>query len=124
MDSKSKRNILPLNERLQTKLNQDLHGDRSKGGSSAAAHHRRPKTGFMSALMKEFRGSLEDQFQKFCFQTYQEHDLSAPEDFALLTQTELLVLMGDSYNPKNFDFDDEKVQKLDLTYYDFKLLID
>ena len=32
-----------------------------------------------------------------------------PEDFASLNQTELLTLLGDSYNPKDFDFDEEKV---------------
>ena len=31
------------------------------------------------------------------------------EDFASLNQTELLTLLGDSYNPKDFDFDEEKV---------------
>lgn len=61
------------------------------------------------ALMKEYRGMLEEHFQKFCNQTYQDYELAAPEDFALLNQTELLVLLGDNYNHKNFDFDDEKV---------------
>jgi len=31
------------------------------------------------------------------------------EEFASLTQTELLVLLGDSYNPKDFDFEEDKV---------------
>ena len=55
------------------------------------------------------RNLLEETFQKFCELQAQDHNLSTPEEFAVLNQTELLVLLGDSYNPKDFDFDDEKV---------------
>lgn len=57
------------------------------------------------------RNLLEETFQKFCELQAQDHNLSTPEEFAVLNQTELLVLLGDSYNPKDFDFDDEKVLK-------------
>ena len=39
-----------------------------------------------------------------------------PEDFASLNQTELLTLLGDSYNPKDFDFEEEKVKDYFLYY--------
>jgi hypothetical protein len=51
---------------------------------------------------------LEDFFQKFCEHLATENNLSSPESFALLNPTELLVLLGDNYNPKDFDFDEEK----------------
>lgn len=63
----------------------------------------------MTTLMKEYRGQLEENFQKFCSQQYTEFDQNSPEDFANLSETQLLMLLGDSYNPKNFDFDDDKV---------------
>lgn len=86
-----------------------MHGERKLGGAAAIRDHRRPRSGFMTTLMKEFRTGLEEHYQKFCTQLYQEHDLGSPEEFAILSDTQLLMLLGDSYNPKNFDFDDEKV---------------
>jgi hypothetical protein len=69
----------------------------------------RPRTPFMSAFCNEYRSIFENEFQKFCEQQYLENGLESIEEFANLTQTELLVLLGDTYNPKDFDFDEEKV---------------
>ena len=114
MDPNSKKNLLPLNERLQTRLQFDMHGDpRDRAAVKAAAlvptKDRRPRSGFMTTLMKEYRHNLEEHYQKFCNQQFQDHDLTSPEEFAILSETQLLMLLGDSYNPKNFDFEDEKV---------------
>jgi hypothetical protein len=70
----------------------------------------RPRTPFLKELSKEFRPQLEDEFLKFCEQKRSEHQMESPEDFANLTQTELLVLLGDSYNAKSFEFEEEKVK--------------
>jgi len=59
-------------------------------------------------LQKEYRSHLEDYFEKFCELHAAEHVMTM-EEFASLTQTELLVLLGDSYNPKDFDFEEDKV---------------
>ena len=86
---------------MQQKLTSDLE-QRNVVGS-------RPRSPFISTLVKEYRPILEEHFQKFCESQSNEHGMSSPEDFALLNQTELLVLLGDSYNPKDFDFEEEKV---------------
>ena len=85
---------------MQQKLNADYHAD---------SRAPRPRSGFINAYTKEVRNLLEEAFQKFCELQAQDHNLATPEEFAILNQTELLVLLGDSYNPKDFDFDDEKV---------------
>ena len=100
LDANSKRNILPLNEKLQAKLQADLHSE-LRGNS-------RPRTPFMLAANREFRPLLEEEYQKFCEIQAKELGLSSPEDFAALSQAELLVLLGDTYNAKDFDFDEEK----------------
>ncbi len=100
LDPNSKKNILPLNEKLQSKLQVDLHSD-NRGNA-------RPRTPFMLAANREFRPLLEEEYQKFCEIQAKELGMSSPEDFATLSQAELLVLLGDTYNAKDFDFDDEK----------------
>lgn len=70
---------------------------------------------------------FEEEFVRFCEAKQKEHELESPEDFANLTQTELLILLGDTYNAKNFDFDDEKVIKRSSIFWvifvvDFKSL--
>lgn len=102
MEATSKRNILPLNEKLQAKLQADLHADQRGTG--------RPRTPFMMAATREFRPILEEEYQKFCELQAKELGMQSPEDFAALSQAELLVLLGDSYNPKDFDFDEEKTE--------------
>lgn len=99
LDSSSKKNILPLSDRLKQKLNTESPSD-IKG-------FMRPKTPFMLAMIREFRGGLEEMFQKFCEKYATEFNLSNSEEFALLSQSELLTILGDSYNPKDFDFDDK-----------------
>ena len=101
LQSNSKKNILPLSERLQTLLKSDMQ--------RADKNDSRPRSPFIGSLAKELRAALEDHFQKFCEQQAAEHMLAGAEQFASLSQTELLVLLGDSYNTKEFDFDDEKV---------------
>lgn len=100
LDANSKKNILPLNDRLQQKLNTDLQTEQ-RGGS-------RPRTPFMSSFIKEYRSLFEEHFQKFCEQQAQDHNMQNPEDFALLNQTELLVILGDTVNLNDLDFDEEK----------------
>ncbi len=87
-------------ERLQHRYTQDLHADHRDA---------RPRTPFVSALVKDLRSQLEEQYQRFCEQQAMEHELSTPEQFALMSQTELLVLLGDNYNTKDFEFEEEKV---------------
>ena len=103
MDGKSRKTILPLSDSMQQKLELDLKFD--------ARGNNRPRTPFCTQLVKEYQVKLEDFFQKFCEQQSIEYNLSSPESFALLNQTELLVLLGDNYNPKDFDFDEENVYK-------------
>ena len=96
----SKKKILPLSEKLQKKFESDM--------KTVNRGQPRPRTPFFKELVKEFRPMFEDEFVRFCEAKQREHELESPEDFANLTQTELLILLGDSYNAKNFDFDDEK----------------
>lgn len=100
LEKSSKRNILPLSDALQTRLAADIASDKRGNG--------RPRTPFFNSANKDIRPSLEDEFEKFCDMNAKELGLSSADDFAALTQSELLVLLGDSYNPKDFDFEDEK----------------
>ena len=70
----------------------------------------RPHTPFLQAFVKDYRAFFENQFQRLSEIQASEHNMPHPEDFASLNQTELLTLLGDSYNPKDFDFDEEKVK--------------
>lgn len=102
LDEKSKRNINQyLTEGLMQKLTADLEVD-ARGGNN------RPRTPFMSTFVKEFRNEMESYYQKFCEQQATENSMTA-ESFAMLNPTELLVLLGDGYNPKDYDFDEDKV---------------
>ena len=100
MESGSKKSVLPLEEKLQTRLQTDLHSD-TKGNT-------RPRSPFMQAAIKDFRAELENEFHKFCETQAKELGLQSADDFGNLSQSELLVLLGDTYNPKDFDFDEEK----------------
>jgi len=80
LTNNSKKKILPLSEKLQTKLNADMKIKDSRG-------HIRPRTPFCKELVKDFRPSLEDEFVSFCNAKRREHELESPEDFAALTQT-------------------------------------
>ncbi len=102
LDSNSKRNILPyLPQIAKDKLESDMQVD--PRGSN------RPRTPFFNSLVKEYRGELEDYFQKFCEQQAAEQNLDSAEAFATMSQAELLVSLGDGYNPKDYEFDEEKV---------------
>jgi hypothetical protein len=102
LDSNSKKKITPfLSDNLQQKLETDLQS--TQRGLS------RPRTPFMSAFCNEYRSIFEDEFQKFCEEQYLQSNLESIEEFANMTQTELLVLLGNTYNPKDFDFDEDKV---------------
>jgi hypothetical protein len=59
-------------------------------------------------VLKEFRPELEEQFQIFCEVKAKEYEIKSAEDFAQLTQSELLVILGDTFNAKDFYMDDEK----------------
>ena len=98
LEPQSKKTIGPLSDRLQQKLANDLKSDHRDA---------RPRTPFVNGLIKELRNQLEEQYQAFCEQQAQDHSLQTPEQFALLSQTELLVLLGDNYNTKDFDFEEE-----------------
>ncbi|CAF0815000.1 unnamed protein product [Brachionus calyciflorus] len=100
LDPNSKKSLLPLSDRLKQKLKSETPSD-YRGLN-------RPKTPFMNGLIREFRNVLEESFQKFCEQYSVDYNVGSAEEFAMLTQSELLTLMGDSYNPKDFDFDEEK----------------
>ncbi len=115
LNANSKSKILPLNERLQKRLEADLQVDQ-RGQP-------RPRTPFLREFIKELKPQLEDEFQKFCELKCMEHQLESPEDFANLTQTELLVLLGDSFNTKSFDFDEEKVKKKQILFVNFNQII-
>lgn len=104
LDANSKKSLFPLNERLQHKLNADMQQP-----NGAPDRNARPKSGFMSTVMKEYKNQLEVEYHKFCQQLAFENNLNSAEEFAMLNQTQLLVLLGDNYNPKNFDFDEDKV---------------
>ena len=67
----------------------------------------RPRSPFLKELSKELRPELEDKYQKFCEQKSLENSLNSPEEFSMMTQTELMVVLGENFNPKNFDFDDQ-----------------
>jgi hypothetical protein len=97
LEPNSKRCILPLNERLQSKFN-----------SSEPRGKSRVSSPFVVALTKEFRPELEEQFQTFCEIKAKEYDIKSAEEFAQLTQSELLVILGDTFNAKDFYLDDEK----------------
>ncbi len=104
LEKNSKKSVLPISDRLQTRLNQDLQTSSSKDVRNAP----RPRSPFLRELIKEFRPDLEDKYQKFCEQKATEHSLSSPEEFALLNQTELMVVLGDTFNPKSFDFEEQE----------------
>jgi hypothetical protein len=104
LDKNSKKNILPLSERLQNRLNQDMQISSSKDVRSQP----RPRSPFLKELIKEFRPDLEDKYQKFCELKAAEYGTGTPEEFALMSQSEIQNLMGDSFNPKNFDFDEQE----------------
>ena len=91
---------MPLNENLGQQLQSDYHLDPRLS---------RPHTPFLQAFVKEYRAFYEAQFQKFCEMQAAEHNMTNPEEFASLNQTELLTMLGDNYNPKDFDFEEEKV---------------
>lgn len=95
---------MPLTDKLQHRLTQDLQLLSSKDVRSIP----RPRSPFLRELSKELRPDLEDKYQKFCEQKSTEHSLATPEEFALMNQTELMVVLGDSFNPKNFDFDEQE----------------
>lgn len=100
LDPASKKNVLPLDEKLAAKLQAEIQTD-NRGNS-------RPRTPFMLAANREFRPLLEEEYHKFCEIQAKELGMSSSEDFAALSQAELLVLLGDTYNAKDFDFDEEK----------------
>ena len=100
LDPNSKKTLLPLKE----PLGQQLQADYSLDPRAS-----RPRTPFLQAFTKDYRTIFENQFQRFSEIQASEHNMQHPEDFASLNQTELLTLLGDSYNPKDFDFDEEKV---------------
>ena len=109
LEPKAKRNlILLLSDHLKKTLESDMQFD-PRGGN-------RPRTPFMSAVIADYRGELENMFHKFCEQHAAENFLDSAETFAMLNTTELLVLLGDGYNPKDFDFDEDKVTFL-LFYF-------
>ena len=89
-----------MNENLGQQLQSDYHLD---------SRLSRPRSPFMLAFVKEYRTIFETQFHKFSEQQASEHNMATPEEFASLNQTELLTLLGDNYNPKDFDFDEDKV---------------
>ncbi len=91
---------MPLSEKLSQKYTHDLHSDHKDV---------RPHTPFISLLVRDLRNQLEEQYQRFCEIKANEHDIPTPEQFALMSQTELLVLLGDNFNSNNFDFDEDKV---------------
>ena len=92
--------MLPLKEALSQQLQTDYYLDPRVS---------RPRTPFLQAFVKDYRAFFENQFQRFSEIQATEHNLQTPEEFASLNQIELLTLLGDSYNPKDFDFDEEKV---------------
>jgi hypothetical protein len=103
LEPKSKRNVIPFLPAItKEKLESDMQVD-PRGGN-------RPRTPFFSSLAKEYRSELENYFQKFCEQQAAEQNLGSAEAFATMSQTELLVLLGDTFNPKDFDFDEDKVR--------------
>ncbi len=73
-------------------------------------------------LIRDLRNQLEEQYQRFCEIKANEFDIPTPEQFALMSQTELLVLLGDNFNSNNFDFDEDKV-KLTLLYLTVNIFI-
>jgi hypothetical protein len=97
LDPNLKKTILPLSEPLDQLLQLD---QRVKSG--------RPDTQFLTGLVSEYQPMFEDYFYQFCQQQAAEHDIKTAEEYACLTQTELLILLGDNYDPNDFDFDDEK----------------